>query len=236
MRSSSFRGQVGLLFTAGDRIMSVFLRAVPRFQGPATWGRPLHRLWCCTGQGDSNRWVTSKAPTLQEKPPGTETEKFHTIYRFRAIKRFGFLSRLKLAQTFLTVTALPPGLYWYSQGLLSVKSLYLMSGVSCFTLAMLCWMSYFFQRLVGFMYVNESGTVLRVAHLSFFGWRQDTYCAVSDIIPLSESKEHAQDLLVRIQQYGGKKTFYVTLRYGRILDRERFSQVFGNPTTLKKNN
>lgn len=83
------------------------------------------------------------------------------------------------------------------------------------------------------MYVNESGTVLQVAHLSFWGWRQDTFCDVSDIIPLSESKEHARDLLVRIKQYSGKQTFYVTLRYGQILDRERFSQVFGTPTTLK---
>ncbi|CAH6786779.1 transmembrane protein 186 [Phodopus roborovskii] len=213
--------------------MSVFLRAMLRFQRPAAWGRPLHRLWCCTGQGDSKRWVASKSPTSQKKPPGTEMEKFHTIYRFRAIRRFGFLSRLKLAQTVVTVAALPPGLFWYSQGLVTLNSLYIMCGISCFTLAMLCWMSYFFRRLVGFMYVNESGTMLRVSHLSFWGQRQDTYCAVSDIIPLSESKEHAQDLLVRIQQYSGKQTFYVTLRYGRILDRERFSQVFGTLTTLK---
>lgn len=233
MRSSIFRGPVGLHFIAGDVIMSAFLRAVPRFQGPAAWGRPLHRLWCCTGQGDSKRWASGKSPTSQEKPPGTETEKFYTIYRFRAVRRFGFLSRLKLAQTAVTVAALPPGLYWYSQGLMSLKALYLMSGISCFTLAMLCWMSYFFRRLVGFMYVNESGTVLQVAHLSFWGWRQDTFCDVSDIIPLSESKEHARDLLVRIKQYSGKQTFYVTLRYGQILDRERFSQVFGTPTTLK---
>lgn len=88
-------------------------------------------------------------------------------------------------------------------------------------------MSYFFRRLVGILYVNESGTVLRVAHLSFWGWRRDTYCAVSDMIPLSESKDRVQDLFVRIQQYDGKQTFYLTLRYGRILDRERFSQVFG---------
>lgn len=213
--------------------MAFLLRNVPRLQGPAAWRRPLQQLWCCAGQGDSIRWVGSRFPPSQEKPPGTETEKFHIIYRFNAIRALGFLSRLKLAQTAVTVVALPPGFYCYSQGLMTLSSLGLMSGIASFALVMLCWMSHFFRRLVGILYVNESGTLLRVAHLTFWGWRQDTYCAVSDMIPLSESEERVQDVFVRIQQYSGKQTFYLTLRYGRILDRDRFSQVFGTLATLK---
>lgn len=213
--------------------MAFLLRAVPRLQGPAAWRRPLQQLWCRAGQGDSIRWVGSRSPPSQEKPPGTENEKFHTIYRFNAIRALGFLSRLKLAQTAVTVVALPPGFYCYSQGLMTLSSLGLMSGVASFALAMLFWMSHFLRRLVGILYVNESGTLLRVAHLTFWGWRQDTYCAVSDMMPLSESEERVQDVFVRIQQYSGKQTFYLTLRYGRILDRDRFSQVFGTLATLK---
>lgn len=173
------------------------------------------------------------SPTSQEKPPDTETEKFHTIYRFNAIRALGFVSRLKLAQTAVTVIALPPGFYSYSQGFMTLDSLCLVSGIACFALAMLYWMSYFFRRLVGILYVNESGTMLRVAHLTFWGRRQDTYYDVSDMVPLTESKDQAQDMFVRIQQYSGKQTFYLTLRYGRILDKERFSQVFGTLTRLK---
>ncbi|XP_008055857.1 transmembrane protein 186 [Carlito syrichta] len=207
--------------------MAALLRAVPRFRGPAVWGRPLPRLWCCSGQKDPKRWVESKLSTSKEKPPGTETEKFQMVYRFDAIRALGYVSRLKLAQTALTVVALPPGFYWYSQGILTLNSVCLMSGIAGFALAMLCWMSYFFRRLVGILYVNESGTVLRVAHLTFWGWRQDTYCPMEDVIPLTETKDRPQELFVRIQQYSGKQTFYLTLRYGRILDRERFTEVFG---------
>jgi hypothetical protein len=98
---------------------------------------------------------------------------------------------------------------------------------------MLYWMSYFFRRLVGILYVNESGTILRVAHLTFWGWRQDTYCPVADVMPLTETQDRPQDVFVRIQQYSGKQTFYLTLRYGLILDRKRFSQVFGTLAALK---
>ncbi|KAM9209088.1 transmembrane protein 186 [Dugong dugon] len=206
--------------------MAALLRAVPRWRGPAAWGRPLHGLWCCSEQ-DPSRWVGSRPPTMKEMPSGTETEKFQMVYRFDAIRAFGFLSRLKVAQTALTVVALPPGFYWYSQGLMTFNSLCLVGGVAGFALAMLCWMSHFFRRLVGIVYVNESGTMLRVAHLTFWGWRQDTYCPVADVIPLTETRDRPQEVFIRIQQYSGKQTFYLTLRYGRILDREQFTRVFG---------
>lgn len=210
---------------------AALLRAVPRLPGPAVWGRPLYGLQCCNGQ-DFRRWVGSRSPTSKEKPAGTETEKFQMIYRFDAIRAFGYLSKLKVAQTALTVVALPPGFYWYSQGLMTLNSLCLVGGIAGFALAMLYWMSYFFRRLVGILYVNESGTTLRVAHLTFWGWRQDTYCPVAEVIPMTETQDRPQELFVRIRQYSGKQTFYLTLRYGRILDRERFTQVFGVLDTL----
>ncbi|DAA15578.1 transmembrane protein 186 [Bos taurus] len=212
--------------------MAAVLRAVARSPGPAAWGRPLHRLCCCGGQ-DPRRWVGSGPPHSKEKPLGPETEKFQMVYRFDAIKAFGYLSRLKVAQTALTVAALPPGLYCYSQGLMPFSSLCLAGGVAGFALAMLCWMSHFFRRLVGILYVNEEGTVLRVAHLTFWGRRQDTYCPVADVIPMTESPDRPQELFMRIQQYSGKQTFYLTLRYGRVLDQERFTQVFGVLDALK---
>ncbi|XP_005391275.1 PREDICTED: transmembrane protein 186 [Chinchilla lanigera] len=213
--------------------MAALLRAVLKFRGPAAQGRLLHRQWYCSGQENPKSWVGNRSPASEEKPPGTETEKFQMIYRFKAIRIFGFFSRLKVTQTALTVVLLPPCFYWYSQGLLTLNSVCLASGIAGFALAMLAWMSYFFRRLVGILYVNESGTMLRVAHLNFWGWRQDTYCPVADVMPLTDTKDKPQDVLMCIQQYSQKQTFYLTLRYGRIVDKERFTQVFGAVHTHK---
>ncbi|XP_012587069.1 PREDICTED: transmembrane protein 186 [Condylura cristata] len=206
--------------------MAALLRTVARWPGPAARARPLCGLWCCNAW-DPRRLLGSGSPTSRENAPSPEAEKFQVVYRFDAIRAFGVLSQLKVAQTALTVVALPPGCYWYSQGLMTLDSLCLAGGVAGFALTMLCWMSYFFRRLVGILYVNEAGTVLRVAHLTFWGWRQDTYCPVADVIPFTESQDQPQELFMRIRQYSGKQTFYLTLRYGRILDRERFTEVFG---------
>lgn len=185
--------------------------------------------WCGAGpRWDPGRRAGSRCPAPREKAAGaTEPETFRMIYRFGAIRAFGYLSRLKVAQTALTVLALPPGVYCYSQGFVALGSLGLAGGVAGFALAMLCWMSYFFRRLVGILYVNEAGTVLRVAHLTFWGWRRDTDWPVADVIPLTDAQDRAQELFVRVRRYGGKETFYLTLRYGRVVDRERFTRVFG---------
>ena len=50
---------------------------------------------------------------------------------------------------------------------------------------------------------------------------------------MTESPDRPQELFMRIQQYSGKQTFYLTLRYGRVLDQERFTQVFGVLDALK---
>lgn len=214
--------------------MAALLVAVPRLLTPATRtrARPLLRLWGPAGL-NSKRWLENTSLPLKERQPGPDSEKFHTIYRLQAIRAFGVLSQLKVAQTALTVLALPPGYYWYSQGLLPLSSLCLAGGIATFALAMLCWMSYFFRRLVGILYVNERGTMLRVAHLNFWGWRQDSYWPVADVVPLTESRDRPQELFVRLKQYSGQQTFYLLLRYGRVLDRERFARVFGNLEQLK---
>ncbi|XP_043831079.1 transmembrane protein 186 [Dromiciops gliroides] len=173
-------------------------------------------------------YVGRPISTSPDKPSPMEAEKFQMIYRFPGIRFCGSLSRVKILQTGITLVILPPSCYWYMQDLISLDSLFFTGGIATFALAMLYWVSHFFRRLVGILYVNEAGTMLRVAHLTFWGRRQDTYCPVANIIPVSETSERPFDVFLKIQQYDVDETFYLTLRFGRILDRKRFGQVFGN--------
>lgn len=166
---------------------------------------------------------------LASAPAAPAAPRFLPLYRLDAIRVAGCLSRLKVAQTGLTLAALPPSLYWHSQGLLPLGSLCLAGGVAAFALAMLCWTSHFSRRLVGVLYLDEAGGTLRVAHLTFWGRRQDTDWPAADVVPLSETADRPRDLFVRLRRYGGGETFYLALRHGRVLDPRRFSQVFGTP-------
>ncbi|XP_051819601.1 transmembrane protein 186 [Antechinus flavipes] len=185
------------------------------------------RSWCSKMQVPILS-VGRPISTSREKPSAIETEKFQMIYRFPGIRFCGSLSRMKILQTGITVVILPPSYYWYTQDLIPLDSLFFTGGIASFALVMLYWISHFFRRLVGILYVNEAGTVLRVAHLTFWGRRQDTYCPVANIIPVSETSEHPFDVFLKIHQYDCDQTFYLTLRFGHILDKKRFAQVFGN--------
>lgn len=77
---------------------AALLRAVLWSPRQAAWGRPFHRLWRCSGQ-DPRRWAGSRPLPSKKNPLGTETEKFQMVYRFDAIRVFGYLSQLKVAQT-----------------------------------------------------------------------------------------------------------------------------------------
>ncbi|XP_036595439.1 transmembrane protein 186 [Trichosurus vulpecula] len=209
--------------TGGGTMVTIFKAGFP-----IRWVVMLQcRPWFCKMQIPS-LYVGRPVSTTPDKPSAMETEKFQMIYRFPGIRFCGSLSRVKILQTGITVVILPLSYYWYIQGLIPLDSLYFTGGIANVALAMLYWISHFFRRLVGILYMNEAGTVLRVAHLTFWGRRQDTYCPVANIIPVSETSEHPFDVFLKIQQYDGDQTFYLTLRFGHILDRKRFAQVFGN--------
>lgn len=63
--------------------------------------------------------------------------------------------------------------------------------------------------------MNEAGTVLRVAHLTSGAGRQDTYCPVADVIPMTESPDWPQELFVRDPAVQRETDLLPHLRYGR---------------------
>ncbi|KAM9094156.1 transmembrane protein 186 [Sarcophilus harrisii] len=214
----------GSLPEASSRAMVTIFKA----GFPIRWVAMLQpRSWCSKMQVPILS-VGRPISTSPEKSSAIETEKFQMIYRFPGIRFCGSLSRMKILQTGITLVILPPSCYWYMQDLIPLDSLFFTGGIASFALVMLYCISHFFQRLVGILYVNEAGTMLRVAHLTFWGRRQDTYCPVANIIPVSETSEHPFDVFLKMHQYDCDQTFYLTLRFGHILDKKRFAQVFGN--------
>lgn len=92
---------------------------------------------------------------------------------------------------------------------------------------MLYAMSYYFRRLIGMMYLNQDGTVLKVAHLTFWGRRKDVCCPVESVMMLDDVGEDRNELLICLKQYDGNQFFYFTLRFGQVVDKEGFVRVFG---------
>uniref|UniRef100_A0A8C8AI12 Transmembrane protein 186 n=1 Tax=Otus sunia TaxID=257818 RepID=A0A8C8AI12_9STRI len=170
-------------------------------------------------------WIKEDA-----RPPcavGEKTEEFKLVYRFPGIKYCRVLSRLKLLQTATTMVMVPPIWYLYLQDQVSLNIFLYTTGIAVFAGAMLYGMSYFFRRIIGFIYLNETGRTVRVAHLTFWGRRNDIYCPTESVMTLDDVGDGKRELLLQFKRYNSTDILYFTIKFGQIVDRQKFSQIFG---------
>ncbi|XP_021267126.1 transmembrane protein 186 [Numida meleagris] len=169
------------------------------------------------------------APTaaVPQKVGDGRSEEFSVVYRFPGIKYCRVLSRLKLLQTATTLLVLPPVCYLHLQQQLSQAVLLYTAGIALFAGVMLYGMSYFFRRIIGLIYLSESGRTVRVAHLTFWGRRNDIYCPLETVMTLDEVGDARGELLLQFKRYNSAEILYFTIKYGQIVDRQKFRQIFG---------
>ncbi|XP_037241641.1 transmembrane protein 186 isoform X1 [Falco rusticolus] len=167
------------------------------------------------------------AAMVQQKAMDKKAEEFKLVYRFPWIKYCKVLSRLKLLQTATTMVTLPPICYLYLQDQVSLNILLYTTGIAFFAGAMLYGMSYFFRRIIGLIYLNETGHTVRVAHLTFWGRRNDIYCPIETVMTLDEVGDSKGELLLQFKRYNSTDILYFTIKFGQIVDRQKFTQIFG---------
>ncbi|NXN20525.1 TM186 protein, partial [Nycticryphes semicollaris] len=181
--------------------------------------------------GEPSVRLCHSAPAAAVRQMATEekTNEFKLVYRFPWIKYCRVLSRLKLVQTATTLVTLPPICYLYLQDQVSQAVLLYTTGITLFAGAMLCGMSYFFRRIIGLIYLNETGCTVKVAHLTFWGRRNDIYCPIETVMTLDEVGDSKGELLLQFKRYNSTDILYFTTKFGQIVDKKRFTQIFGKP-------
>ncbi|XP_078096524.1 transmembrane protein 186 isoform X2 [Mustelus asterias] len=163
----------------------------------------------------------------QPKPKFPDHEHFTTIYRFQGIRFLRAISQLKVLQTGITVALLPTVYYFYLQEHVQYALLSYITGLSAFAIVMLYTMSYYLRHFIGMLYLNDSGTTLKVSHLTFWGRRNDFYVPVEDVMPLGDTGDAANEIILQFKQYNSTEVFYFTIKFGQVVDKQKFLQVFG---------
>ncbi|XP_060696231.1 transmembrane protein 186-like [Hemiscyllium ocellatum] len=165
---------------------------------------------------------------MEPKPKCPDNEHFTMIYRFHGIRFLRAVSQLKVLQTGITVTLVPTFYYFYLQEQVQYVLLAYITGLSGFAVVMLYFMSYYLRRFIGMLYLNDSGTTLKVSHLTFWGRRNDFYVAVQDVMPLGDTGDTANEIILQFKQYNKTEVFYFTIKFGQVVDKQKFLQVFGS--------
>ncbi|XP_067912234.1 transmembrane protein 186 [Heterodontus francisci] len=187
-------------------------------EGHKTAGEQIQRGQMTVGGQEHRTQPKSKFP---------DNEHFTMIYRFQGIRFLRAISQIKVLQTGITVALLPTVYYFYLQEQVQYALVSYITGLSGFAIVMLYSMSYYLRRFIGILYLNDSGTTLKISHLTFWGRRNDFYVPVEDVMPLGDTGDAANETILQFKQYNRTEVFYFTTKFGQVIDKQKFLQVFG---------
>ncbi len=81
---------------------------------------------------------------------------------------------------------------------------------------------------MGIVYFRPETNEVKLAHLTFFGGRQDSVVPLDSLIPLSETPEHAGANVWAVHFYGRAfPSMFICTKLGGIKDRKLFAEIFG---------
>ncbi|XP_042235747.1 transmembrane protein 186-like [Homarus americanus] len=154
---------------------------------------------------------------------------FEIIYKFPYIRLAHALCRLKIYQTGLTGLAVPGAGYFVFLGSLDPGSFVAVVVINGLAFLMLYVMGEIFRRTVGHVYYDSRSNLVKVSHLTFWGGRKDVHIPSSDIVPLTDTSDNLADIYVRLLRYSQPKfSLFLWLRFGGIIDYQKFNSVFGD--------
>lgn len=92
----------------------------------------------------------------------------------------------------------------------------------------------FCSRLIGVLYVSKNDSnLVRVAHLNFWGKREDQIVSKTDFIPFSELPDNVSDIYVNIGFYSDpSEKLHMCVRYGTVYEKDEFEEIFGGHSEL----
>jgi len=151
---------------------------------------------------------------------------WENLLRFDYIPVVVFLNRLKIAQTVLTFMLLPTVAHMcFIAQTEPVETFYLVTAMTALAAVMLLVITRISQRIVMLLYVNPERTRLRVSHLSFWGFRRETYYDLSEFQPVSLTKDDWNEMYVRLRLPERGYHLYIAPRYATVPDQRTFMEL-----------
>lgn len=164
---------------------------------------------------------------------------WYPIYTFPHIRLCTILIRFKLYLSFASASAFS---YKVAESLLytDLDTLKFTTLLPVISLTGLCVVGNYFRKLIVKVYTSEDLEYVRLTRFTFFGKRLDIVLPITSITPLSENNLSARNFLLKLRTKRPQEVdlsydnyefydeiFKITLRYGGVLDRDRFQGVFG---------
>ncbi|CAH1787476.1 unnamed protein product [Owenia fusiformis] len=160
--------------------------------------------------------------------PKEKDSDYHVFYRFPHIVLLRTISRLKLYQTGFLLLACPSAYTLAYLNVLPVGSAHASACLASLAGLVLYLMSGYMRKWIGIMALNPTNNMVKVSHLTFWGRRNDVYMPIVNIIPICDLSDKPNDVFIKFKRYDSGSDLYLSLRYGKITDMDKFTTVLGS--------
>ena len=176
-----------------------------------------------------------KEKDLLSFPNLNANTKWDVLFSFPHIKLLGIVSRFKMYQLAFIIVMSYPFYFTYLEKYTSdvLVTTAIVGGSLLGSGVLFIVFSYFATKVVGQLAVNQTDDVIRISRLTFYGRRTEDFAEVNKIIPMADLME-VNDLEKVFQKLcikqGNKLDRYLySLKYGKLVDGERFCRLLGVP-------
>lgn len=173
--------------------------------------------------------------------------KWKLIFRFPYIMSFFLINRLKVYQTLLVSLAgigiTANGIYEATWSLSDTFAI----GGCVVTFATLTLLGSISTKVIALVYIDSTGQLIRISHFNFWARRRDSIFPLSTIrtilplsardwyghlivVPKEKKSENDEKLKITVDE----RDFYISLKYGGIVDEDSFMRIFGKSALEEK--
>lgn len=107
------------------------------------------------------------------------------------------------------------------------EQFYMIAGLSTFSIVALYGFGQVFRRVIGSVYLSPDEKLVRISHLSFFGNRKEKICSLGSVHNLTDTNPDLEQIFLQVELQDPRTIYYFTLKYGGIMDYEKFEKIFG---------
>lgn len=179
----------------------------------------------------ATRRFTNPASAVVTKNYTTKSEddSWSQIYRFPQIRLLAAFNKLKVYHGAFSSLAIPVAIALEQAGNIPQTTSAVVASLAGTGLISLCLGSIVCRNIVGFVYVNEKGTKLKVSYPDFWGKRIDQEVVIADMIAPSNLSSSNWSPVVPITTVGKSTKYRLLGSFGEVVAPETYFSIFGQP-------
>ena len=164
---------------------------------------------------------------IKADPISDEDDFRDILYRQPNMRALFLANKLKFYQSAISAVYLPFLSYLYIMDKVSAFTLLGQSGLMLSLLGGLYYISAtFLQHVAGVIYINEARDQLKIAHMTFWGKREEDILDVIEVMPIAAAA-HSRERFKKIKLYTGGDFYFVDKKMGHFPNKEKFTEIFG---------